>query len=262
MIIDSHTHLGRNSHITASIDQLLSSMDQAKIDKSLVLAGKMNDADNEWMLEQIRPHTDRLFGVAAAHPMMNGHSRMEEVRNIVEWYKSGLIVGCKFYVGYDHYYPHSDYCRTYLKALNQVGCPVIFHSGDCLNGAHTAKIKYSHPIHIDEVAVDYPNINFIIAHLGFPWVRDTAELCYKNKNVYADLSGFVYGDFDEENSVKFRREVKSFLDIADKSKLLFGTDWPISNQKSYTEQRDFIDLMLEYLSQNAMKAFKLPIKGA
>ena len=105
-------------------------------------------------------------------------------------------------------------------------------------------------------------MNFIIAHMGFPWVLDTAEVCYKNANVYTDISGFVYGDFKGLDQKKFEAQLMKFLDIAGSDKLLFGSDFPISNQKSYRsvmEDNMFSEaLRLQYLTQNAQRAFKLP----
>jgi hypothetical protein len=49
---------------------------------------------------------------------------------------------------------------------------------------------------VDDVAVDYPDVKFVICHLGNPWFQDTAEVLYKNDNVYADISGLTLGDFD------------------------------------------------------------------
>lgn len=114
-------------------------------------------------------------------------------------YKSGEIVAVKFYTGYDHYMPNGEQVRYALNGLNKAKCPAIFHMGDCLSSVHRAKLKYAHPLHIDDIAVDYPNVNFIIAHMGYPWVRDTAEVCYKNKNVFTDISGFVYGQFTKDD---------------------------------------------------------------
>lgn len=260
MIIDAHVHLGRNEHIKATADELLRSMDKAGIDKSLVFAGELNDCSNEWMFEQIAPHKDRLLAVAAYSvnppkvPIPWGKDQQ-----LADWYAEGKIVGVKFYTGYDHYFP-ADISGV-LYRLNQVGCPAIFHSGDCLNSVRCAKLKYAHPLHIDEVAVDFPNMNFIIAHMAYPWHRDAAEVCYKNANVYSDISGFVYGGFAEGDMIKFHRVIKEFLDIAGSDKLLFGTDWPISWQDAYvdilnTQSAEW--LSAEYLTKNVKKAFKLP----
>lgn len=269
MIIDSHTHLGRNEHINASADQLLKSMDLAKIDKALVYAGPMNDCPNEWMIEQIKPYKDRLYGVAAYE-----HSNWHYI-NFKHMIEDNGLVGIKFYTGYEHFYPLdlydntgdkpvSSYYYNPLQICSELQIPAIFHSGDCLNSVKCAKLKYAHPLHIDEAAVDYDDVTFIIAHMAYPWVRDAAEVCYKNANVYSDMSGFVYGKFEGFDVRKFSNAVNSFLDIAGNDKLLFGTDWPISDQNSYVEtvKTLFIQSMCpaaEHLTQNAIKAFKLKV---
>lgn len=273
MIIDCHTHLGRNEHIKARATELLKSMDAAHIDKAFVFAGQLNALSNEDMLKEIAPYKDRLLGVAAAHPLDPSFTKMSEVQDdavkLANWYGEGKIKAVKFYTGYDHYYPFDMKDNDdYLCELEDVGCPAIFHSGDCLNSCKMAKLKYAHPLHIDDVAVDYPGMNFIIAHMGYPWHRDAAEVCFKNKNVFADISGFVYGDFTGPDLSKFQNVMQEFLEIADSDKLLFGTDWPISNQASYmdalqwasnhTTNRKLSEVFTpQYLTQNVKRAFKL-----
>src|SRR6478736_2086900 len=102
MIIDCHTHIGKNNHIDFSVDQLLHSMDHSKIDKSLVFAGELNDISNEFMLRVIEKHRDRLYGVACANPMKMKTMRdiQEEAKKIATWFMEGKIVACKFYTGY------------------------------------------------------------------------------------------------------------------------------------------------------------------
>lgn len=272
MIIDCHTHIGRNEHIKATVSELLQSMDAAKIDKAMVFAGDLNDCPNNYLLSELKPHRDRLLAVAAIHP--HKWKKMSEIQNdstrIADMYQSADIVAAKFYTGYDHYYPSDEVAREYLMDLEDVGCPAIFHMGDCLCSINHAKLKYAQPLGIDEVAVDFPDINFIIAHIGFPWVRDTAEVCYKNKNVFTDISGFVYKNFETEDKIKFKKVLDEFLEISSSDKLLFGTDWPISNQNSYIEALDWIatnttnkkvseTFTPQYMTQNTIKAFKLKV---
>ncbi len=265
MVIDAHVHLGRNENISASVDELLKSMDQATIDKALVFAGALNACPNEYMLEQIAPHKDRLYGVAAAHPLDPKNETMRDIQldaiKLARWFQEEKIVAVKFYTGYDHYYPNNMKDNDdYLMELEGVGCPAIFHCGDCLCTVQNAKLKYAHPLGIDDVAVDYPKMNFIIAHMGFPWHRDAAEVCYKNPNVYADISGFVYGEFSDNDKIKFKKVLEEFIEICPANKLLFGTDWPISNQQSYLDcLRNDIGMGLtpEFLTQNTVKAFNI-----
>lgn len=270
MIIDCHTHLGRNEHVNANAKQLLESMDSAKIDKALVFACDFNDCPNNHLTSEISGHRDRLLAVAAVHPFkwkkMSDIER--EATRLADLYQAGDITAVKFYTGYDHYYPNDHVIEFYLAELESVNCPMIFHMGDCLNSVKHAKLKYAHPLHIDDIAVDYPGSNFIIAHMAYPWHRDAAEVCYKNKNVFADISGFVYGDFDTPDKVKFQNVLNEFLDIADSDRLLFGTDWPISKQRPYIEALEWIQVNTtnrklsevfdpRYMTLNVKKAFKL-----
>lgn len=272
MIIDSHTHIGRNEHINATVKQLLESMDKAHIDKALVFAGDMNDCPNNYLLSELKPHHDRLMAVVSAQPFK--FEKMSDIQKnagqLADLYQDGSIVAVKFYTGYDYYYPGDRLVQDYLIDLEDVGCPAIFHSGDCLNSCKGAKLKYAHPLHIDDVAVDFPNMNFIIAHMGFPWHRDAAEVCYKNANVYADISGFVYGNFTGEDQTKFHKVLDEFLEIAPSDKLLFGTDWPISNQGSYMDALEWISMSTtnrkfseiytpQSLTAHTIKAFNLKV---
>jgi uncharacterized protein len=255
MIIDCHVHLGRNEHIAADAAQLIKSMDAAGIDKSLVFAGELNDAPNEWMLEQIEPYKGRLYGVAAfkRKDEQGLFLLKRDVEHLATLYEQKKIVAVKFYTGYDHYYPKD--VNWELGLLEEVGCPAIFHSGDCLNSVKKAKLKYAHPLHIDDVANEHPKMNFIIAHMGFPWVRDAAEVCYKNENVYSDCSGFVYGKFTDQDYSKFFKTLREFYDIAPSDKLLFGTDFPISDQDSYLDAFNWIDR--DSMALNAQRVFKI-----
>lgn len=247
MIIDTHTHIGRNMHINASVDDLLISMDKAKIDKSLVFAGKLNDISNEYLLEQIIPHADRLYGVACFHP----GDDVRRLRRLLE--DTPQIVAVKFYTGYDHWFPNDENVTDALFVCEQRNITAIFHCGDCLASVQHAKLKYAHPLGVDEVAVDYPDTRFVIAHMGYPWHRDAAEVCYKNSNVYADVSGFVYGKFKPDDMAKFCKVINEFVDISSIDKLLFGSDFPISDQNSYAEVTE----QIMRLSMNATIAEKV-----
>lgn len=251
MIIDCHTHIGRNQHINASVDDLLISMDAAKIDKSLVFAGKLNDISNEYLLEQITPHQDRLYGVACFHP----YDKVHDLRSLLE--DNPQIVAVKFYTGYDHWFPNNGNITDALFVCELRGITAIFHCGDCLASVQHAKLKYAHPLGVDDVAVDYPDVKMVIAHIGYPWVRDTAEVCYKNANVYTDVSGFVYGKFTPDDVTKFYKTINEFCDISSNEKLLFGSDWPISNQSSYVEVCNSFLLLNVACQGTAEKVFNL-----
>lgn len=230
-VVDCHAHIGRNEHVNYSVDQLLSSMDKAEIDQALVFACDFNDCPNEFLLKEVSSHKDRLHAVLAYHPETSNFVNLGPLKSFLE---TGNAVAVKVYLGYDHWYPSDKRIYWLLEYTSKLGIPVIFHSGDCLNSVKNAKLKYAHPLGIDEVAVDFPEQKIVIAHMGYPWQRDAAEVVYKNKNVFVDISGFVYGGFGMKNENTFRKVIEDFVEVAGGTdQMLFGTDSPISDQDDY-----------------------------
>ena len=139
-------------------------------------------------------------------------------------------VGIKIYAGYFPYYVYDPIYDPVYELARKYNVPVAIHCGD----TQSAKglLKYSHPLTIDEVAVKHGDINFIICHLGVPWVIDTAELILKNANVYADVSGLIAGNREQVEEMKNKKLyielIQQGLEYANKyDKILFGSDWPL-----------------------------------
>jgi hypothetical protein len=167
----------------------------------------------------------------------------EHLRRVEAELRRGRVVALKCYLGYLHFAPAHPNYRRYYELADRYKLPVFFHTGDTYSPE--AKLKYAHPLGVDEVAVDHPNTRFVMAHIGNPWTLDAAEVVYKNLNVWADLSGLIVGneiapstgdDFDSVNDVAER--VRTAFRYAERpNRFLFGTDWPLIPIPAY---RDFV----------------------
>ncbi|MEY4723037.1 MAG: hypothetical protein RLZZ324_550 [Candidatus Parcubacteria bacterium] len=233
-IIDAHAHIG-GIRRHASPGELVAAMDAANVDQSAVFAATIRGGPTtSAVVEQIAPHKDRLFTVGTVSPFKTEFQ--PSLPDVDAWLADGTIRALKFYTGYEHFYPDDYRLRPYLNLLVKHGRPAIFHSGDCVCGEVQAKLKFAHPLAVDDLASEMPDLRIIIAHLGSPWVTDCAQVCYKNKNVYADCSGFVYGGFTPKHVQRFTGMWETFDFITESSgKILFGTDWPISDHAPYVE---------------------------
>ncbi|WAC03137.1 amidohydrolase family protein [Lacinutrix neustonica] len=105
----------------------------------------------------------------------------------------------------------------------------------------------------------------MICHIGNPWIKDCMEVVYKNKNVYADISGLVLGNFSEKFERYMKKEIEEMITYAgDPNYLLYGTDWPISNMESYLKFMNQLELADEkkelILRKNAAEVFKIDVK--
>jgi predicted TIM-barrel fold metal-dependent hydrolase len=144
----------------------------------------------------------------------------------------------------------------------EFGVPVMIHSGDTYSPK--GKLKYAHPLEIDEVAVDHPGVKFVICHLGNPWLTDAMEVVYKNANVYADISGLMLGEFSQAFEDYMSDEIEDVITYAgEPEKFLFGTDWPICSMKSYVEFAGRLKISDRdrqlLLSENTRRLFKLSL---
>ncbi|GED31948.1 amidohydrolase family protein [Brevibacillus centrosporus] len=160
------------------------------------------------------------------------------VARLDEDLKKPNAVGLKIYLGYYPFYAYdSVYDPVYaLAAKHQV--PVVFHTGDTYS--ERGLLKYSHPLTLDEVAVKHREVNFMMAHFGDPWVLDGAEVVYKNRNMFADLSGLMVGDAANcqrlKDSPLFFSHLRHAITYCDHyEKFLFGTDWPLAPIMPYIQ---------------------------
>ncbi len=149
---------------------------------------------------------------------------------------SGRYRCIKVYLGYVHQYAYDPAYEPAYRLAERFGVPVVFHTGD--TDSRTAKLKYADPLTIDEVAVDHPNVTFVLAHAGNPWIQSAAEVAYKNSNVVIDGSAFLIGDLAavppeivETQLVAPVRWLFEYVD--DPTKLMFGTDWPLVRMAPY-----------------------------
>ncbi len=147
-------------------------------------------------------------------------------------------VGIKIYTGYQPFFATDDVYKPFYRLAEKYDVPVVFHMGDTANSM--GRLKYSHPLIVDDVAVDFPNVRFVIAHCGTPWIPDAVEVASKNKNVYIDLSGLMEGPFEAKAQIE---HFKPYLDVfrtwfnylENYQKLMYGSDWPLVRFKDYIE---------------------------
>jgi predicted TIM-barrel fold metal-dependent hydrolase len=203
---------------------------------------------------------DCVFSCVGVNPEKLSESS-DELFHIEEELKKNQVVGIKLYAGYFPYYVHDALYEPVYALARKYEVPVAIHCGDTQSSG--GLLKYSHPLTIDELAVNYPDINFIICHMGIPWVLDTAELISKNKNVYTDKSGLISGSKKQIRRMKRERYyvdlIRQALVYADRyDKVLFGSDWPLMPIGSYI---DYIKHVVpkrhweEVFFQNALAVF-------
>ena len=107
-----------------------------------------------------------LKAVGIADPRRNDREHLRAVEDQIVRHRE-TIVALKAYLGYLHFGPEHPNYVPYYEIAARYDLPVIVHTGD--NWSTKAKVKYAHPLRMDEVAVDHPGVRFVLAHFGNPW---------------------------------------------------------------------------------------------
>ncbi len=121
----------------------------------------------------------------------------------------------------DGYYPNSEESYAVLEVANEFGLPLLTHCSPL----PTSRAKYAHPIHLDDVAIDFPNIDIIAAHMGYIGWRDWAALAQFKQKICGDLA--MWDLMAESRPRLFRRYLREILDIVGPDHVLFASDGPI-----------------------------------
>jgi len=164
-------------------------------------------------------NADVLIPFASVDPW-KGRMAVREVRRLVDEYG---VRGFKFHPTMQGFFPNDRMAYPLYQEIQDAGAIALFHTGQTgvgsgMRGGMGMRLKYSNPMHVDDVAVDFPDLRIILAHPSFPWQEEALAVCQHKPNVYIDLSGWSPKYFPEI-LVKY---ANSLL----KTKMLFGSDWP------------------------------------
>jgi hypothetical protein len=247
LLIDCHVHVNNYDMAAprtteAVIADLFATMERVGVAHAVVLTS--------YLVNEHRPHVGRVIELLGTDPRISiveglrwrGDGERTDLYNMEERLRDGLVKGIKLYPGYDNYAINDPSLEAVFRIAEKYSVPVMIHCGDTY--AKHAKVRQAHPLLVDDVAVDYPDVDFVICHLGNPWFQDTAEVLYKNDNVYADISGLTLGEFEYEFERWTLSRVKDLIRYMGKpgKQLMYGTDWPLSGMGRYRTFLDNIEL--------------------
>ena len=250
-VIDAHIHcfdceLFKQLAAASGTSNTMASLQEEMARADIRLAIAMGNAGEDdvqavplrtsWSLEGLTIPVAECLGIH--EDSINASSDCEVMARFDKAMLLPKTVGLKVYAGYrpihvadKRYHPFYDLARAH-------DMPVVIHTGE--TALPNALLKYAHPLTVDELAVQFPDVRFVMAHAGNPWLIDAVQVARKNPNVYLELSGLFAGSF---NARAIAEDEKSYLDyirmwtryLGRYDKILYGSDWPLVNQADYQE---------------------------
>lgn len=228
---------------------LLECMKQTGVTKCVLIATRSRmglEAPNSWVAEMSNKYKGKFVGLASLDPF-----DPLSPQKIVRLCRCENFKGIKLRPGYDFFYPNDVAIYSLYEKLEDLKAVVLFHSGF---GFRTARLKYDNPLYLDDVAIDFPKLNVIIAHMAHGFSEIATALAAKHPNVFLDLSGL--------RPRELLNLLYQALTTIEPEKILFGSDWPCeaSSMRETVETIKNCDFLSTrdrryILSENARRLF-------
>lgn len=170
---------------------------------------------DEYVAEYVSTRPQELLGFLSVDPTEPGWEA--ELRR---GHRELGLVGIKLLPMYAGFMPHDERLDPLWDYASEHGLPVLLHSGTTF--VRQAPIECTLPRHLDQVAIRYPEVKIVMAHLGHPYEGECIAVIRKHPNVYADISALHYRPFQLFHSLMLVQEYGVW------HKLLFGTDYPFT----------------------------------
>lgn len=174
---------------------------------------------NDAVAAHVARAPDRLLFFVALDP-----ARSDCLEELERCHRQLGAVGVKLAPLYQGIHARDPRCYEIYRYCVRHGLPVLFHVGTSFVGG--TLLEYSRPVHFDAVAVDFPELRMVLAHLGHPWEGETIAVIRRHPHVYADLSALYYRPWQFYNSMRLLVEYRV------EHKVLFGSDFPFTTTGS------------------------------
>lgn len=175
---------------------------------------------NDVIAQAVRRWPDVFVGFAGIDPW-KGQEAIEEAQRCVR--ELGLR-GLKFHPGRQAFFPDDRRFYPLYEMAAELGAIALFHTGMMAAGAGTPggrglKLEYNRPLpYLDNLAADFPSLQIISAHPGWPWIDEQLALARHKANVYLDLSGW--------SPKYFPAALTQMANTLLQDRVLFGSDYP------------------------------------
>ena len=206
--------------------EIIAEMDAAGVDRSVIFLGDYGlrlgegtftvEAENRLTADLARRHSDRLIPFLGVDPRRPGGLELFR-RGVEEWGMRGM----KMHPA-TGFRPSDPECRPFFALAGRLGVPIACHTGPMVSPmlSHTCQ-----PIHLDEMAADYPETTIVMQHAGQQaWWREALNIAFWKPNVVLELSMWQWAYLqDRREFVAAIARMKATIGI---DRIVFASDLP------------------------------------
>jgi len=205
---------------------------------SITRTGEEPVPDNFEIAELAAEDADVIIPFASVDPA-RGAAGVRLARRLADDFG---VRGFKFHPSVQGFYPNDRMAYPLYEVIASRGLVALFHTGQTGAGAGTPggggiRLKYANPLHIDDVAVDFPDLDIILAHPSFPWQDEALSVATHKPRVYIDLSGW--------SPKYFPPLLVRYANTLLREKVMFGSDFPAITPDRWIKDFENLDIKPE-----------------
>ncbi len=198
---------------------------------------------NDRLAEIVKQFPQAFIGGFAGVDPWKGEMAIAEADRAVK--KLGLL-GLKFQAACQAFNPNDRRFYPLWEKCAELKVPVQLHTGTTgigagLPGGMGIKLGHCHPMFLDEVAADFPNLTIIGCHPSWPWQEEMIAVLLHKGNVFNELSGWSPKYFSDS----LKKEINGRL----QDKCMFGSDYPALSHDRLFKDWDSLGFKSEVLEK-------------
>jgi uncharacterized protein len=186
---------------------------------------------NEEISDAAAKNSDMMIAFGSIDPH-KGKMGAREARRLIEEHG---VKGFKFHPTVQGFLPYDRMAWPIYEVIAEYKLPAIFHSGHSGIGSGMRcggglRLQNSNPMLLEDVAIDFPDIQIVIAHPSWPWQDEALSLALHKPNVWIDLSGW--------SPKYFPAQLIQYSNTLLKDRVLFGSDYPLITPERWMKDFD------------------------
>ncbi len=242
MIVDAHIHFFSHRFFAAlpgseglgwelpgpnSIElarRWVGELDKNGVDRAALIASVPGDEDS--VSAAVAEHPDRFYGYFMCNPLA------PDAMDRVETALAAGLQGICFFPAMHRFSIQDERARAILRLVASKPRTIAFvHCGVLSVGVRKKlglpspfDMKYSNPIDLHAVALEFPTLPFVIPHFGAGYFREAlmvGDLC---PNVYLDTSSSNDWVKYQPEAMTLTQVFRRAVDVIGSNRLLFGSD--------------------------------------
>lgn len=213
---------------------LLKLMDECKIEKVVAFSpfyrlwdDYTNNSLNpiSWLAQEIKNDKDRIVGYAFLNPKRN-----DTIQELLRAKELGFF-GVKLHPAFDSWSLKSESAYKLYKKAQELSIPLDFHTG-----VHWHRISDYHPLLLDDIACDFPELKMVFEHVGgYHFYNDMLAVLVNHYREKRKLFAGICSVFSKDNQ-KFwylgPKKVEEIINQIGDDRTIYGLDFPYNDKEA------------------------------